>query len=170
MPFEPFDPQSPAVIAFREKILSRRKLFLFYLWRLPTLAWWGLRVEHLGKDRCTVSLRQSFRTKNPFGSIYFSALLGAAELATGILCLQAMAGRARVSMLVTGMSAEFVKKAKGKIHFTCEEGEEIIRTIDEAIQQDEPKTIEVRSTGYNTNREIVAFCKIQWSFKMKSTH
>ncbi len=167
MPFQPFDPVTPEVLSFRRKVLSPWKLRFFYLWRLPSLAWWGVRVEALEAEVCTVSIRESYRTKNPFGSIYFGALLGAAELPTGMLCLQSVAGRGDVSMLVTGMSTNFVKKAKGTVLFTCTEGKQIIRTIDETLKTGTPVGIEVTSTGMDSLGEVVAECKIQWSFKRR---
>jgi len=168
MAFKVYNSDDREVLSFRRKVLAQWKLKMFYLLRLPSLAWWGVRVEELEDHFCVVSIPHNYRTKNPFGSIYFGALAGAAELPTGMLCLQAIVGRGDVSMLVTGMQCRFEKKAKGRIRFQCKQGKEIISTIDAVLQTDTGHELSVTSTGVNEQGEIVALFEFKWSFKRRT--
>jgi len=72
-----------------------------------------------------------------------------------------------VSMLVLGMRAEFLKKAKTRIVFTCDQGELLAKAIAESIAENTGKTREVYTTGIDKNGEIVAKFWFTWTFKPK---
>ncbi|MGB3545398.1 MAG: hypothetical protein WBA17_00375, partial [Saprospiraceae bacterium] len=50
----------------------------FFLRKLPTLFWWGVRVKSATEDRAEVTIPYTWRTQNPFKSVYFAAQAGAA--------------------------------------------------------------------------------------------
>ncbi len=107
--------------------------------------------------------------KNPFRSIYFAALSMAAELSTGILAMAHVEKNPiSVSMLVLGVKAEFVKKAKTRIAFTCTQGELLEKTIAQSIDTKEGQSIEVFTEGMDTNGEVVARFWFTWTFKPKN--
>ncbi len=143
------------------------KMKMYFFKQLPSLFFWGVRVEKIDKNRAEISIKYGWRTQNPFRSIYFSALAGTAELSTGLLALLAIE-KANVSMLVVGMQARFMKKAKGKIVFICEQGEQIFSAVKKAIDSGEGQEVLVISKGYNEHGEIVAEFDILWSFKRRS--
>jgi len=142
------------------------KMKMYFLKKLPSLFFWGVTVENIDKNKAEIAIKYGWRTQNPFRSIYFSALAGTAELSTGLLALLAIEN-ANVSMLVTGMQARFIKKAKGKVVFICEQGNEIFATVSKAIDTGEGQEVLVISKGYNEEREIVAEFDILWSFKKR---
>ena len=160
---------SPIAQARMDDLASSWKMLLYFLKNLPSAIWWGLRVKSLSATRCETTIPFSWRTQNPFRSIYFAALAGAGELSTGLLCNIAMAGKGKISMLVLEQKAEFVKKADTVTTFTCEQGMEVNRAVSKAIEANEPQVITMKSTGRNASGEIVCHIYITWTFKAKST-
>lgn len=108
-----------------------------------------------------------WRSQNPFKSIYFAALAGAAELSTGALGQFAIAGKGQFSMLVVDFRAEYSKKANAKITFSCEQGLELFSMID-GLKIGESAQITMISTGKTQADETVAKFFVTWSFKRKS--
>ncbi len=148
--------------------LSTFKMKLYMLKHLPLGLLTGLKVLELDKNKAVVSVPFKYLNKNPFRSVYFAVLAMAAELSSGILALSVLHEiKAPVSMLVLNMKADFLKKAKTKITFSCIDGEKITKTIEKCIKSGEGEIIEVRASGYDTNGEKVADFWFTWTFKKK---
>ncbi len=146
----------------------RFRVFLFT--RLPAAWFSGVRVKNINGASCAVTIRYSWFSTNPFRSTYFACLAMAAEMSTGILVFSHTYQRVpAVSMLVTGLKAEFLKKATGITTFTCSEGDRIGEAVKNAITTGTAQTITVNSVGVSDSGEPLARFEITWSFKMKST-
>lgn len=158
---------SPKQVAFQKAMCSTLKFRWFLLWNLPSVLFWGIRITKLDEKQCEVTLPFSYRTKNPFKSIYFAALTGAAELASGALCLLHLQGNQRFSSLVTGVEGEFLKKANQPIVFTCLKGETIKEATASLISPGQATSISLPVEGKNLSGEVVARFSIYWSFKVK---
>lgn len=144
--------------------------FIFWwamLFKLPSAVFWRLKIKHLSTEMCEVSIPFFWRSQNPFQSIYFAALAGAAELSTGALCQLALAGRGNFSMLVVDFRAEYYKKANEKIIFRCDQGNELNLLI-EKLQVGDTDKLTMISTGTNPQGETVAKFFVTWSFKRKA--
>ena len=141
------------------------KFWLGMLYRLPTVIYWGVRLKNLDPEKCAVTIPYSWRTQNPFSSTYFAALAGAAELSTGALCQAHLAGRGKWSMLVTDLNVQYTKKATTKITFLCEQGEELVNTLDNIEKTGTPQKLTMVSAGPNTEGVEVAKVFVTWSFK-----
>lgn len=141
--------------------------WLAMLVKLPSAIFWRLRVRTLEMESCEVTIPYFWRSQNPFKSIYFAALAGAAELSTGALCQLALAGKGSFSMLVVDFRAEYFKKANTKITFTCDQGTALFDLI-EKMEKGATDQLTMISTGKNTSGETVAKFYITWSFKRKS--
>lgn len=143
--------------------------FLFRLGlglKLPSALFWSLKIKSLNLEKCEVTIPFKWRTQNPFKSIYFAAMAGAAELSTGALCQLSQAGKGKYSMLVVDFRAEYYKKANQKITFTCSQGLELVKLIDSlAIGTTDKLTL--ISAGTNPAGEEVAKFFVTWSFKRK---
>jgi hypothetical protein len=126
-----------------------------------------VRIKKVSTQRAEVTIPFGWRTQNPFRSTYFAALCGAAELSTGVLALVGTAGRGRVSMLVVQVEAQYFKKADATVTFTCEQGAEIIATINRAIATGEGQQFTATSVGTLPNGEAACQMRITWSFKAK---
>jgi len=129
----------------------------------------GLKVERFDEKSATVSLPFNWITKNPFKSVYFGAQAMAAELSTGVLAMDAVIDSKKpISMLVFDMKAHFSKKAVSRIRFTCEQGDEIRKAIQKAIDTKEGVTVEVQSIGTDEDGDVVSEFNYTWTFKLKS--
>lgn len=147
------------------------KMRLFMLWKLPLAFFARLRVDKMNMGEASISLPYNFMNKNPFRSIYFAALSMAAELSTGILAMAHVENSSTtISMLVLGVKAEFVKKAKTRITFTCTQGELLEKTIDQSISEKEGRTTEVFTEGLDTDGDVVARFWFTWTFKPKNQY
>ncbi len=146
---------------------TRWKMALYLLRHLPTLVFWSVRIKSVNEEVASVTIPFTWRTQNPFRSIYFAAQCGAAEISTGLLARVHLEGRGRVSMLITQVGATFSKKATGATTFTCMDGAIIREAIEMAVSSGTPQTATVLSTGAMANGDIVAQVHFTWSFKPK---
>jgi hypothetical protein len=151
--------------AFFQLMQNPLKLRLFLLTKLPAAYFAGLKIVTADAEHCIVSVPFKWFTKNPFGSIYFACQSMAAEMSTGALAMAAIYKRPqRISMLVVKSEAQFFKKAKGVIQFTCRDGLAIAAAVEEAIVAG-TSSIVARSEGFNREGEKVATFSFTWSFK-----
>lgn len=163
-----FDPDSTATKNYISAINTTWKNRLFLLKNLPSVIWWGIKIKSCSPYRTEIEIPFNWRTQNPFRSIYFAALAGAAELSTGLMANIAMQGRGKISMLVTNIEMEFVKKANAKVTFTCDEGIKHIEAIQKTIDTGEGVEVTLNSIGRLPNGDVVSRLKITWSFKQKT--
>lgn len=141
---------------------------LFMLAKLPMGLLAGLKIVELDEQKSVVTVPFKYVNKNPFRSMYFAVLSMAAELSSGILALAAVHDSSQaVSMLVLDMQAEFIKKAKTKITFKCNAGEEIKQAIKKSTQTGEGEILVVHVEGIDTSGEKVAQFTFTWTFKPK---
>jgi hypothetical protein len=139
------------------------------LWaKLPLGAFAGLRVKRLDETGAEVSLPAGWKTQNPFGSTYFAAQAMAAEMSTGAPALWFIEqSGAKVSSLVTAISAKFTKKAVTEARFVFDGGKAMREAIDEAVRTGKPQTFAARSIGSQRDGSTIADFEITWSFKKR---
>lgn len=151
----------------RRRMLSPWMLRGFMLAKLPLALVAGLRVRTFDEEHCTVTVPYGWRSTNPFRSTYFAALSMAAEMSTGALALiEVELAPQPVSMLITGMTAEFGKKATGLTAFTCADGRALAEAVARAVAG-EANTFEATSIGTAQDGAVVARFTFTWSFKAK---
>ena len=98
--------------------------------------------------------------------MYFAAQSMAAEFATAVLAVQAIEQSGRnVALIITGLKAEFLKKATSRVTFTCEDGLKYSDGLKQALENDEAVEIEGKTEGRDVDGEIVSVFYITWSFK-----
>lgn len=148
------------------RLRNRWMMFGYFLFDLPGAFFFGLRVKSIDMERSVVQVPYRWSTKNPFQSIYFAALSAAAELSTGALALAAVDGKS-MSMLVTKVQGEFLKKAKGVTFFECNDVAALIEAVEFARNNEQGSTVTLQSTGKNEQGEVVAVFNFQWSFRKK---
>ncbi|EJF52308.1 hypothetical protein SapgrDRAFT_0565 [Saprospira grandis DSM 2844] len=156
---------------FMKLFLSPLKQKLFLLSKLPAAWFMGVKMKTLTPERSIVHLPFSWYSKNPFKSTYFAAQAAAAELSTGILANMQLYKGPKMSMLVTGMRAEYFKKVNKTARFVCEQGQDIKACMQKAIDTGEGQRIEIISEGYMTGPDgqdiLVSRFYFEWSFKAK---
>lgn len=147
---------------------NRFRFGLFMLRKLPSAFICGVRLRRLDEQHAVVSVPYKWLSQNPFRSTYFACQAMAAEMSTGVLAMGHTYGRnPPVSMLVTSVEAVFLKKATGRIYFTCHNGQDILSAIEKALAEGEGQTVTATSTGLNKAGEIISEFRIQWSFKAR---
>lgn len=145
------------------------KFHLFLLAKLPSAFFAGVRLKSITDNACSSTIKHRWINQNPFGSIYFAVLAMSAELTTGTLVLQKIRNSKQpISMLVTQQKSTFLKKAKGKITFTCNDGELINEALQKTISTTEGQTFWMESVGKDEQNETVAIFNFEWSVKLKN--
>lgn len=156
-----------------EKLSARLRnplIFRFYLLaKLPLGFVAGLRVKSLDETRCETTVPYGWRTQNPFKSTYFAAQSMAAELSTGApAALATDLAPFSVAMLITGMDAQFGKKANRLTTFTCEDCDKIFAAVAETCDTGEPTEVTVTTVGRMPDGTEVSRFTFTWSFKKRS--
>jgi len=160
--------QAKANLSFQQKMLNPFFFKLFLFLKLPMAFLAGLKLKKLSDSHAVVKMKYKYLNKNPFGSIYFACLSMAGELASGMLAASIVyKSNPKLSMLVVGVKINFIKKAVGTILFECNQGKEILATIQKSIDTGEGKTIDVLTVATNEHGDVVAEFLIKWSFKVK---
>lgn len=145
------------------------KFHLFLLAKLPSAFFAGVRLKSITDNACSSTIKHRWINQNPFGSIYFAVLAMSAELTTGTLVLQKIKkSKHKISMLVTQQKSTFLKKAKGKITFTCSDGKIIDHALQSTIASSEGQTFWMESVGKDEQNETVAIFYFEWSIKVKT--
>lgn len=147
---------------------TARNFNTFLFFKLPAAFITGVRVMTLTDENAVVKVKHRWINQNPFKSLYFAVLAMAAELATGVLVIMKIKSTGiPISMLVTKQNAEFTKKARGLIRFTCIEGNIIDQKIEEAIKSNKGQTFVLKSVGIDEKEDLVANFEFEWSIKVK---
>ncbi|MCE7921841.1 MAG: DUF4442 domain-containing protein [Haliscomenobacteraceae bacterium CHB4] len=150
------------------KNISPWRMRLFLLWKLPAAWFMGISVRACDGEQAVVKLPYGWRSQNPFRSIYFAAQCAAGEMSTGVLALKHLQGKAPVSMLVTRVEAEFLKKASETLLFTCKDGKALEAAIGQAVDTGEAQVFRATSIGTLPDGTEAARVWITWSFRKKA--
>jgi hypothetical protein len=157
----------PNSIKYQKKALNPWIFRSGMLFKLPSLLFWGITVKTLDDKQCEVTLPFSWRSQNPFKSIYFGALAGAAELSTGLICQLLLEARGPHSMLVIDFQMQFIKKADTTVTFSCHEGEKLESFLQSLKNPGDHGILSLTSVGRNASGVEVAKAQISWSIKKK---
>lgn len=113
----------------------------FGLTKIPTLAWLLPHVEEMDKERVVLRIPLSWRSRNHLKSMYFGALCAGADVAAGMVAMQAIAKSGkRIDFVFKDVNAKFLKRAEGDVFFTCEAGSRVRALVEKAVA--EPKRFE----------------------------
>ncbi len=141
---------------------------LYTMTTLPMAFMAGCRVKTIDLEQCQITVPYRWINQNPFSSTYFAVLAMAAEMSTGMPALiMTRNSNPSVSMLVTHLEADFIKKATGLTTFTFSEGKEMQAAVEKAILTGEGQTFSATTVGTSPTGEVEAKFKVEWSFKMR---
>ncbi len=148
--------------------MTIRNFNRFLFLKLPSAFLCGVRLRSLNKERAVVTVTLNFLNKNPFKSMFWAVQGMAAELATGAIILSEVRNSTvPISMLVTRNEAEFLKKAKGKITFTCSNVALVKNQFATHLQSETGTRFWMQSEGVDEQGEIVSRFRFEWSVKAK---
>ncbi len=138
------------------------------IFKIPIAKIAGLKLHYFDGNKSQISVKLGWLNQNPFKSMFWAVQGMAAELSTGILCIDKIRKSGKqVSMLVVNLEANFTKKAVGKIIFTCEQGNELDKVLQKAIETGEGQTLKMHSTGLDEQNNQVSEFIFTWSFKVR---
>ena len=145
---------------------SKINAFLFF--KLPAAFFCGVRVKSISDTTCVTSVKHRWINQNPFKSMFWAVQGMAAELSTGALLISIVRERKiNISMLIANNKASFSKKARGRIMFTCNEGDHIKEAVEKAIATGEGQTCWMKSIGKNSEGDIVSTFEFEWAVKVR---
>lgn len=148
--------------------ISPKKLNTFTMFKLPSAWFCGVRVRHMDEKSCVVTVRHRWINQNPFNSMFWAVQGMAAELSTGAMVMAKIQTTGKkISMLVANNNANFSKKAKGKVTFTCNDGQLIAEALHRTIETGEGQTFWMQSIGTDEKGDVVSTFNFEWTVKVK---
>jgi hypothetical protein len=120
--------------------------------RLRLWAWAKIRlifyvrpaVVELTDERCEIRIPLSRRTRNHLGSMYFGALCTGADAAGALIGLRASQKTGgRIAVLFKDVQVNFLKRAEADVHFSCEQGRQILELLQKADASGERENLPV---------------------------
>ena len=149
--------------------LSASKVNRFNMFKLPAAYFTGVRAKELSDRHCKVTVSYRWINQNPFRSMFWAVQGMAAELTTGALVMKKIMESGRpVSMLVLHNKGQFLKKARGRITFICNQGDSIDEVLNQALETGEGQTIWLEATGKDTKGNVVSVFSFEWTLKVKN--
>lgn len=149
--------------------ISVGKINTFTFFKLPSAWWCGVRLKYIDKQKAIVTVKHKWFNQNPFKSMFWAVQGMAAEFSTGTMVIdQIRESGKNISMLVANNTANFSKKATGRITFTCEDGHLIKAALDKTIETGEGQTFWMKSVGLNQDGVVVSTFKFEWTVRLKS--
>ena len=145
-----------------KSLTGRMRFRVFTALSMPAAWFSGLRMEKIDHEICITSLPGGWRTQNPFKTMYWAVQGMGAELTTGaapFAISRSMSERLR--MFVVGTEAKFVKRARGRITFTCNDISKARDAIEESLRTGEAIEVDLISYGKDSTGDIVS----EWVFK-----
>ena len=130
------------------KLRGTLMLRAWALVKVPMILWARPVVEELTPDRCVVRIPLRRRTKNHQNALYIGAYTVGADVAGGLLAMEASRSRKRdVTLIFKDMKAEFLARGEDDVWFTCEEGPAIRSAVEQAATTGERVNLPVRITA-----------------------
>ncbi len=113
--------------------------------KVPMILWTRPVVEELTQDRCVVRIPLRRRTKNHQNALYIGAYTVGADVAGGLLAMEASRSRkSDVVLIFKDMQAEFLARGEDDVLFTCVEGPAIRAAVTRAADTGERVNIPVK--------------------------
>ena len=151
----------------------KETLFLrtFGFLKVPVIFYVGPRVIEATESKVVIRIPLNRRTKNHMNCMYFGVLAVGADCAGGLVAMRQIHELGdRVSLLFKDIQGEFLKRAEGDVHFTCEDGLSVRDLVNKATEtgerQNMPVTI-VATVPSKLGSEPVAKFTLTLSIKLK---
>jgi hypothetical protein len=124
------------------RLWSLRNVFLLWLVRPAVL--------ELSEERCIIRIPLNWITRRrDIHAMYLGTLCMGADVAAGLIAFDLVArGKAKVSFIFKDMTARFLKRAEGDVHFTNLDGPKIQKMVRRALETGERQetTVHVKAT------------------------
>ncbi len=148
--------------------LSPSKINTFLLFKLPSAYFTGVRVKSISESVCVTTVKHRWINQNPFKSMFWAVQGMAAELSTGAMVMARIKeSNQKISMLVANNKGTFLKKAQGRITFTCIEGDLVEEAIKNTLASGEGQKLWMKSEGVDSKGDVVSVFDFEWTLKKK---
>ena len=145
-------------------------MLLFGLTRIPLIFYCRPKVVSISDTRLEVKIKYNRRTKNNLNSMYFGVLSVGADETGGFLAMKFIReSQSEIALIFKDFHADFLKRAEGDVHFTCEDGfaiQELIETAEETGER-QNLPLNITATVPTISHEPVAIFIITLSIKKK---
>ena len=142
-------------------------LFLLGLFKIPLLFYVSPKIIAISPDSCIVKIKLRRRTKNHLNSMYFGAMAVGADVAVGLHAFYlSELKKAKISLAFKSFNAEFLKRAESDVNFICEEGNKIIKMIEESMIEGKRVNEMIDVQAINSSNEMVAKFTMELSLKV----
>ena len=95
---------------------------LLGLIRIPLIYYCRPKVITISDTCLEVRIKLNRRTKNHLNSMYFGVLSIGADVTGGFLAMKLIReSQSNISLIFKDFHADFLKRAEGNVHFTCED-------------------------------------------------
>ena len=148
--------------------ITPSKLNMLLLFKLPAAYFTGVRATYLDSETCSASVKFRWINQNPFKSMYWAVQGMAAELTTGALIIAKIREKDfNISMLLIGNAATFLKRSRGRLTFTCNEGKLVDDAITKAVSTGEGQSIKMNAKGIDDEGQEVSHFTFEWGIKVR---
>ena len=116
----------------------KTNLFIRYFgfFKVPLIFYCRPKIVNISEESVTLKIPLLRRNKNHVGSMYIGALSVGADLSSAILALNLVnKSKVKIIPIFKDLSAKFLKRAEGDVHFVCNEGEKIQSMIEEVVDK-----------------------------------
>lgn len=155
-----------------QRLRETLKIRVFGFTKIPMIWFVGPRVIDVGLDHTEIVIPLNRRTQNHLGSMYFGSLAVGADLAGGLLFMNLAAeAKLKTSFVFKDMTAQFLKRADGDVHFTCKSGRAVQALVERVRTSDERQEtkLDIKATVPSKyGEEAVANFTLTLSVKRKS--
>ena len=150
------------------KLVTPFQVNSFMLLKLPAAFICGVRLKAIDQHNACIRVRHRWINQNPFRSMFWAVQGMAAELACGMLVMQAVRQQNHsISMLLVGTRATFIKKARGRIEFVCQDGLAAQGGVEDCLVNTDGVQFDLFVTGRDAQGEIVSEFVFNWSVKAR---
>ncbi len=143
---------------------------LLGLTKIPMIFYCRPSVVSINDESMTLKIPLTRRTRNHVGSFYFGAFAVGADLSAGLMAMRFIGKqKKKIVPIFKDFKADFLKLAKGDVHFTCTQGDAVRALVDAAVQTGERQNLPLNiiASVPSIDDEPVAEMVITLSIKVK---
>ena len=151
-----------------QKLKMTLYIRFFGLTKVPMILYCRPTVLNIDPNSVTVKIPLLRRTKNHVGSMYLGALSVGADITGGFLALPSIQkSKRKITLLFKDFNAQFLRRAESDVHFICEDGIEVSKLVNKAIETQERQnyTLKIIAKTPKISNDIVAEFSLTLSIK-----
>ena len=141
---------------------------LFGFSKVAMIAYCRPSVIYFDDKKLEIKIPINTRTKNHINSMYFGALSVGADITGGFLALPSIQkSKRKITLLFKDFNAQFLRRAESDVHFICEDGIEVSKLVNKAIETQERQnyTLKIIAKTPKVSNDIVAEFRLTLSIK-----